>query len=120
MFSRIAPVLLASTVLLHANPLKYPETKKGDVVETYHGTQIADPYRWLEDDNSAQTKAWVAAQNKLTFGYLDRIAFRPQVLSRIRAISNYAKYSAPFKKNDDVFFYKNDGLQNQSVLYTQK
>jgi prolyl oligopeptidase len=98
----------------------YPPTQKISHTDNYFGTVIDDPYQWLEDDNSPQTRAWVAAQNKTTFGYLDRIAFRPQVLSRIRAISNYARYSAPFKKNEYVFFYKNDGLQNQSVLYVQK
>ena len=94
--------------------------EKGGQVDDYFGSQIADPYRWLEDDNSAATKAWVEAENKVTFGYLDRIPFRATVRERIRTLANYPKYSAPFQKNGDVFFYKNDGLQNQSVLYVQK
>ena len=105
---------------VNAQQISYPETKKIDQVDTYFGTQVADPYRWLEDDNAADTKAWVAAQNKVTFAYLDKIPYRGKVLERLKNLANYAKYSAPFKKNDDVFFYKNDGLQNQSVLYTQK
>ena len=105
---------------VNAQHLTYPETKKTDHVDTYFGTQVPDPYRWLEDDNSAETKAWVQAENKVTFDYLGAIPYRNKVLERVKALANYAKYSAPFKKNDDVFFYKNDGLQNQSVLYVQK
>ena len=100
--------------------LAYPATAQVDHVDDYFGVKVADPYRWLEDDNSPETKAWVGAQNALTFGWLERIAFRTQVRERIRAIANYAKYSAPFSKNGNVYFYKNDGLQNQSVLYVQK
>ena len=105
---------------VNAQHLTYPQTKKTDQVDTYFGTPVADPYRWLEDDNSAETKAWVTAQNKVTFDYLNTIPYRGKVLERIKSLANYARYSAPFKKNDDVFFYKNDGLQNQSVLYVQK
>jgi prolyl oligopeptidase len=117
--------LLAATLatligLAAAQPLAYPPTPKTDHTDTYFGTQVADPYRWLEDDNAAQTKAWVEAQNALTFGELERIPFRAALLARIRAIANYPKYSAPFKKNGNVFFYKNNGLQNQAVLYVQK
>ena len=82
MLPRFAPVLLALTVLLHADPLKYPETKKGGVVEMVHSTQIADPYRWLEDDNSSETKAWVEAQNKVTFGFLEQIPEREKIRAR--------------------------------------
>ena len=103
-----------------AQSIVYPTTQKTDHTDTYFGQRIADPYHWLEDDNSAQTKAWGEAQNRLTFGYLERIPFRAEVGKRMRAIANYAKYSAPFTKNGNVFFYKNDGLQNQSVLYIQK
>ena len=103
-----------------AQAITYPTTVKTDHVDTYFGTPVEDPYHWLEDDNSVQTKAWVEAQNATTFGYLDKIAFRAAVRKRIRTIANYPKYSAPFQKNGLVFFYKNDGLQNQSVLYVQK
>ena len=113
----VAALLLAGCA---APKLAYPPTATVDQTDTYFGTPVADPYRWLEDDNSAATKAWVAAQNGLTFGWLKRIPFRAQVAERIRTIANYAKYSAPFSKGDLVFFYKNDGLQNQSVLYVQK
>jgi prolyl oligopeptidase len=100
--------------------LVYPETKKTEVVEDYHGYKVADPYRWLEDDRSEETKQWVTEQNKVTFGYLDKIKYRADWLKRLEEINNYAKYSSPFKKNDYFYFYKNDGLQNQSVLYRQK
>jgi len=110
--------LLPCTV--NAQQINYPDTKKTDHIDTYFGTQVPDPYRWLEDDNSAETKAWVQAENKVTFDYLAAIPYRARVLERVKTLANYAKYSAPFKKNDDVFFYKNDGLQNQAVLYVQK
>ncbi|MBV8665130.1 MAG: S9 family peptidase [Burkholderiaceae bacterium] len=100
--------------------LAYPHTRQVDQVDNYFGTKVADPYRWLEDDHAADTEAWVAAQNKLTFGYLAAIPYRAQVQQRVKALANYVRYSAPFKKNGDLFYYKNDGLQNQSVLYTQK
>lgn len=100
--------------------LIYPETKKGDVVENYHGTKVADPYRWLEDDNSDETKQWVTEQNKVTFGYLDKISYRADWLKRMEEINNYPKYGSPFRKGEYFYFYKNDGLQNQSVLYRQK
>ncbi len=100
--------------------MTYPTTKKVDQTDVYFGTSVADPYRWLEDDNAADTKAWVTEQNKVTFAYLDRIPYRPQVLTRIRQLVDYARYSAPFQKNGYIYFLKNDGLQNQSVLYVQK
>ena len=95
----------------------YPETKKVDTVDTYFGEQIADPYRWLEDDRSAETEAWVKAQNEVTFGYLDKIPFRKQLKERMEKLWNYEKISAPFKEGNYTYFYKNNGLQNQSVLY---
>ena len=103
-----------------AAPIAYPTTQKIAHTDTYFGTEVADPDRWLEDDNAAATQAWVARQNELTFGWLAKVPYRAAVLARIRAISNHAKYSAPFQKNGRIFFYKNDGLQNQSVLYTQQ
>lgn len=112
--------LICAWSAVSAEPLQYPITQKIEHVDTYFGTAVSDPYHWLEDDNAPATKDWVTAQNKLTFGYLAQIPYRQKVLERVKALANYAKYSAPFKKNDDVFFYKNDGLQNQSVLYAQK
>ena len=100
--------------------LQYPETKKGETVEDYHGTKVADPYRWLEDDNSEETKAWVKAQNKVTFDYLSTIPQRDKIKKRLEELWNYPKYSSPFKKAEYYYFFKNDGLQNQSVMYRQK
>lgn len=112
-------LFLTSPLLLKAQ-MKYPETKKSDVKEDYHGTTVEDPYRWLEDDNSEETKAWVAAQNKVTNDYLAKIPFRSQVKKRLEELWNYPKYSSPFKEGDYYYFFKNDGLQNQSVAYRQK
>src|SRR5688572_15670686 len=121
-FLRTSLVTMTLTAALAAQsgPLQYPVTKKVDHVDTYHGTKVPDPYRWLEDDTSAETAAWVEAQNKVTFGYLDKIPFRAELTRRLKSIYDYAKYSAPSRKGDYFFFRKNDGLQNQSVLYIQK
>lgn len=100
--------------------LQYPETKKDDTKDEYHGTTISDPYRWLEDDRSEETKQWVTEQNKVTFGYLDKIPYRADWLKRLEEINNYPKYSSPFKKHEYYYFSKNDGLQNQSIVYRQK
>jgi len=100
--------------------LTYPETKKVDHVDDYFGTKVADPYRWLEDDNAEDVKAWVQAQNAVTFGYLDTIPFRPKIKARLTEIYNYPRYTSPFRAGEYYFFYKNDGLQNQSVCYIQK
>src|SRR5512136_1250027 len=103
-----------------AAKLAYPATKKVDQVDDYCGTKVADPYRWLEDDNAADTKAWVEAQNKVTFGYLDTIPYRPKIKARLTEIFNYPRYGAPFRAGEFYIFTKNDGLQNQSVTYVQK
>ncbi len=100
--------------------LSYPETRKADQVDDYFGTKVADPYRWLEDDNAADVKAWVQAQNAVTFGYLDTIPFRAKIKARLTEIFNYPRYSSPFRVGDHYFFAKNDGLQNQAVYYVQK
>lgn len=100
--------------------LTYPETRKGDVVDTYFGRQIADPYRWLEDDRSAETGAWVKAQNELTFSYLEQIPYRSAIRERLQDSWNFERLGAPFKEGDYTYFYRNDGLQNQFVLYRQK
>ncbi len=97
--------------------IEYPKTKKVDQVDDYHGTKVADPYRWLEDDNSAETKAWVQAENKVTFDYLNQIPEREQLKKRLTELWNYAKYTAPTKEGKYYFYSKNDGLQNQSVFY---
>ena len=97
--------------------VKYPVTQKVDVVDAYFGTEINDPYRWLEDDRSDETAAWVAAQNEVTFGYLDKIPYRNQIKNQLEEIWNYEKIGAPFNEGDYTFYFKNDGLQNQNVLY---
>lgn len=97
--------------------LKYPQTKKVDTVDTYFGVKVPDPYRWLENDTSSDVKAWVEAQNKVTFDYLKQIPFRQQLKDRLTKLFNYPKQTAPFRKGNYYFYYKNDGLQNQSVLY---
>jgi len=112
--------LFAVSALLTAQPFTYPNARKTDHVDTYHGVTVPDPYRWLEDDNSAETAAWVEAENKITFGYLDRIPYRGALLARVNALNKYTKYSAPSHKGPYFFFSKNEGLQNQSVLYIQK
>src|SRR5258707_14855545 len=98
----------------------YPETKKVDTVDDYFGTKVADPYRWLEDDNAPEVAAWVAAENKVTFDYLDKITYRPQLKERLTKLLNYPKYGSPARRGEWFFFSKNDGLQNQSVQYIQK
>ena len=98
----------------------YPQTAKEDVVDDYFGTKVADPYRWLEDDNSSETAVWVKAQNAVTEDYLSQIPFRDKIRERLTEIWNYPRYGTPFKEGDYYYFFKNDGLQNQSVLYRQK
>lgn len=97
--------------------IEYPKTRKVEQTDDYNGTKVSDPYRWLEDDNSAETKAWVEAQNKVTFDYLKTIPEREMLKKRLTELWNYEKYSAPFKEGGNYFYFKNDGLQNQSVLY---
>lgn len=98
----------------------YPVTKSTDQVDQYFGTVVADPYRWLEDDHAADTKEWVTAQNKVTFDYLDQIPYRKSWFKRLEEINNYPKYSTPFRNNHYFYYYRNNGLQNQSVLFRQK
>nr|WP_294899036.1 prolyl oligopeptidase family serine peptidase [uncultured Pedobacter sp.] len=101
-------------------PLAYPKTAKDTVTDDYFGTKVADPYRWLENDTSAATKAWVVAENKVTQNYLEQIPYRKAMKERLTELWNYEKFSAPFKEGAYTYFYKNDGLQNQAVLYRQK
>jgi len=108
------------TAMKAVNSLDYPETKKGAVVDTYFGETVADPYRWLEDDMSEETAQWVKTQNKLTFSYLEQVPYRDTLKQRLEKLMNYEKISAPFTEGDYTYFYKNDGLQNQYVLYRSK
>jgi prolyl oligopeptidase len=119
----LAVLLLAGcasddAALPSAPRLAYPDTKKLDLVEELHGVKVADPYRWLEDDHAADTKAWVEAQNQVTFAYLDRIPERTRLKARLTKLWNYERYGLPYREGGRYFFSKNDGLQNQSVLYT--
>ncbi len=101
--------------------LNYPPSHPDPtVVDIYHGQPVPDPYRWLEDLDSERTRAWIEAQNQLTFDYLQRIPARQRLLERLTQLWNYEKYSQPFKEGGRYFYFKNDGLQNQSVLYTQE
>jgi prolyl oligopeptidase len=114
----VAPTL--RTAGASDSKLTYPESKKVEVVDDYFGTKVPDPYRWLEDENSSDTKTWVEAQNSLTFSYLDKISYREKLQTRLTELYNYPKISAPFRRGDTYFFTKNDGLQNQSVYYIQQ
>jgi len=100
--------------------IHYPETRKSDHKDIYHGVTVADPYRWLEDDRSEETGQWVKQQNEVTNAYLAQIPYREQLQNRLEQVYNYPKYSAPFENGGWYYFYKNNGLQNQSVLYRQK
>lgn len=100
--------------------IQYPPSPRGQHVDNYHGEIVSDPYRWLEDPQSADTQAWIQAQNALTFEFLESIPERSQIQSRLTQLWNYEKLSVPFKKGDRYFFSKNNGLQNQSVLYSRK
>jgi prolyl oligopeptidase len=102
-----------------AQRLRYPETKQGTQVDDYHGTTVADPYRWLEDVDAPDTRAWIEAQNAVTFAYLAGIPERDAIRRRLTAVWDYPRFGTPFKKHGEYFFFKNDGLQNQAVLYHQ-
>jgi prolyl oligopeptidase len=122
-FRKVIVVLVAVFALqtaLYAGPFEYPQTKKVDQVDDYHGVKVPDPYRWLEDDvrTSKDVADWVTAENKVTFGYLGAIPERETIKNRLTTLWNYEKFSVPFKRNGRYFFSKNDGLQNQSVYYT--
>ena len=100
--------------------IQYPVSEKVDVVDTYFGNEVKDPYRWLEDDNSSKTAEWVKSQNNVTFDYLNQIPFREELKERLSSVWNYEKVGAPFKEGDYTYFYKNNGLQNQYVMYRFK
>ncbi len=100
--------------------LSYPETRKDTtIIDDYFGTKVADPYRWLEDDNSAETKAWVDTQNAVTFNYLNQLPGRDSIKARLTELFDHERFSTPFKKGGRYFYYRNDGMQDQSVLYVQ-
>ena len=120
---RVIISFLALSTMISCNtekPIQYPPTKKGDVKDTIFGTVVEDPYRWLEDDNSAETAEWVKSQNELTFGYLAKLPYRDQIKARLTELWDYPKFETPFKEAGIYFFKKNNGLQNQSVLYMTK
>jgi len=116
----IIMIAIASCSSNSGNKIAYPETLKGDVVDTIFGTPVADPYRWLEDDMSEETAAWVKTQNEVTFAYLEKIPYRGQIRDRLTEMFNYEKYGMPFTRGEYTYFTKNDGLQNQDILYRQK
>src|SRR6201996_8115860 len=118
----VLTVLLSSYTFaqnMNIKPLPYPQTKKVDTVNTYFGTAVPDPYRWLENDQAADTKEWVKDENKVTQDYLGQIPYREAIRKRLEVLWNYEKYSAPFKEGKYTYFYKNDGLQSQAVLWRQ-
>lgn len=117
------PISLATAMLIsfgataQMKDIKYPETRKDATTDTYFGTTVADPYRWLEDDRSPETAAWVKAENEVTFNYLSQIPYRNAIKARMEQLWNYERISAPFREGDFTYYYRNNGLQNQSVLY---
>ena len=124
MIHKLFPAALLLLVACNQTPnnansekMNYPQTRMDNTVDTYFGTQIADPYRWLEDDRSAETAEWVKQQNNFTFGYLSKIPYRQAIKEKLEKLWNYEKIGAPFTEGDYTYYYKNNGLQNQSVLY---
>ncbi|MEZ3442021.1 MAG: S9 family peptidase, partial [Alistipes sp.] len=115
----LAILLAACTRVAKIEPLPYPETPRGEVVDNYFGTEVADPYRWLEDDTSAETAAWVEAENAVTADYLEQIPFRNAIRERLTELWDFPKESAPAPHGDYNYYYYNDGLQSQSVLYRE-
>ena len=124
MKNQILTIIIMATIISCNGPVKkkivYPLTKKGDVVDNYFGTKVPDPYRWLEDDKSEETAAWVKEQNKVTFGYLENIPYREQIKLRLEKMRNFEKFTAPHREGDYIYFSRNNGLQNQFVIYRQK
>ena len=124
MKNKILTVIIMATLIScnapEKNKIVYPVTKKGDVIDTYFGTKVPDPYRWLEDDKSAETAAWVKEQNQTTFGYLESIPYREELKSRLEKMWNYEKYTAPHREGEYTYYSRNNGLQNQFVIYRQK
>src|SRR5215510_6382246 len=100
--------------------LNYPAARRGETADLYHGTRVPDPYRWLEDPDAPETRAWVGAQNELTFGAIRSDPRHAAVRARLERLWNYARYSVPQREGGRYFFLRNDGLQNQAVLYTAR
>jgi prolyl oligopeptidase len=100
--------------------VEYPETKMEDVIDNYHGTEVNDPFRWLEMDTSTEVRNWIKEQNEVTFGYLNQLPYRNQISERLTELFNYPRYTAPRKIGDYYLYRKNDGLQNQSVIYLKE
>ncbi len=117
--TRFCVLLFTGLCLNTIAQLSYPETRSVKQSDDYFGTKVEDPYRWLEDDHAADTKAWVESQNKTTYNYLSQIAYRQKVKERLTALWNYNKMSTPYKKGKLFFCFRNDGLQNQSVFCSQ-
>ncbi len=118
----VAAVLLAvpaTLALAQTSPLQYPSTRRGDQVDDYHGTRVADPYRWLEDIASPETRAWIDAQNALTRSYLDAIPERVSIAGQLTRLWNYPKYAVPVRRGGRTFYFENSGLQNQPVYYVR-
>ena len=115
----VAMLLSGAGATPAAQTIQYPAARRGDVVDDYHGTKVPDPYRWLEDVDAPETHAWIEAENRVTDAYLAQIGERDGIRRRLTALWNYPRYGPPFKKAGRYFFFKNDGLQNQSVLYRQ-
>lgn len=120
MIKSVLPLLAIFLSIFSQAQISYPSTKKDSHADNYHGTIVQDPYRWLENDTSAETKAWVTDQNRVTNEYLEAIPFREKLRNRISQLYNYPRYSAPFRRGEYFYYFKNNGLQNQSVLYRQK
>ncbi len=119
----IISVFICMSLISQSNSqsvINYPKTAKEEVINTYFGTQVSDPYRWLENDTSKATSAWVKAQNKVSNDYFAQIPFRSELKKRLTSLTNYPKYGSPYKKNGQYYFFKNNGLQNQSVFYQLK
>src|SRR5258708_39564510 len=115
-------VLPVVTLIFSCSPMEpktptvYPATKKVDSVDSYFGIKVSDPYRWLENDTTRETDEWVRNENALTFAYLSKIPYRDQIRKRLEKVYNYERLSAPFKEGGYYYFYKNNGLQNHSIL----
>ena len=126
-FLTVGTALLAAGVLctnckpkMKITTEPYPVARMDSTVDDYFGTKVADPYRWMEDDNAAETAEWVAAENEVTRDYLAQIPFRDKIQKRLTELWNYPKYGTPAKHGEYYYFFENDGLRNQSILYRQK
>src|SRR6056297_920714 len=111
----LAILIIISMISCKQNKFEYPETRKTDVVDTYHGFEVSDPYRWLEDDMSEETAEWVKAQNEVTFNYLEKIPFRGKIRDRLAELWNYERMGVPNKEGGFYFYTYNDGMQDQDV-----